>query len=121
MRDSLAGLRVLVVEDEAMVALLLEEYIEEIGCTVVGPVAQVDPALAKLAESLVDAAVLDVNLQGSWSYPIADALAARGLPFLFITGYGKAGLDPAYRDRPLMQKPFTQDGLEAALKRLVCG
>jgi len=92
--------------------------IGDIGCTVIGPAAQIADALAIIERVPVDAAVLDVNLNGSTSYRIADALAARRLPFLFITGYGEAGLEPAYRGHPVVQKPFTTEVLQQALKEL---
>jgi len=116
---ALAGRRILIVEDEAMVAMLIEDIVEEIGCTIVGPAARVAQALAVLEAGGVDAAVLDVNLNGEMSYPIADALAARGLPYVFVTGYGHAGLKPEYRDRPVIQKPFTRTSLERAIEGMV--
>ncbi|MBU3076415.1 response regulator [Sphingomonas quercus] len=109
------GRRILVVEDEAVVAMLLEDMLIDLGCEIVGPVANVEQALAVLDAETVDAAVLDVNLNGQPSYRIADALADRGRPFLFITGYGEAGLDDGYRQRPVVQKPFTRERLAQAL------
>jgi len=100
-----------------MVAMLLEDMLDDLGCTVVGPVARVEAALALLEEVEVHGALLDVNLDGQRSYRIADALAARGRPFIFITGYGESGLDPGYCDRPVMQKPFTRESLQQALTR----
>jgi CheY-like chemotaxis protein len=117
--SALAGCRVLIVEDEAIVAMLIEDIIEEIGCSIVGPAAHVTQALAVLAADEIDGAVLDVNLAGEWSYPIADALAARGVPYVFVTGYGQAGLDAAYRDHPVVQKPFTRATLERALESVM--
>src|SRR6202045_5470871 len=87
MTSPLSGRRVLVVEDETMVAWLLEDMLADLGCAVVGPAAHVNQALAMLDAEAIDAAVLDVNLQGQKSYPIADAIAARGVPFAFSTGY----------------------------------
>ena len=113
------GLRILIVEDEGMVAMLLEEIVDELGYTVVGPVAHVAPALELLEAEEIDGALLDVNLVGERSYPIADALDERGRPYVFITGYGLAGLDEAYRDRPVLQKPFTRDRLEQALTQWI--
>jgi CheY-like chemotaxis protein len=109
------GLRILIVEDESMVAMLLEEIVDELGYTVVGPVARVAPALELLDAGEIDGALLDVNLDGERSYPIADALDQLGRPYVFCTGYGLAGLDEAYRDRPVLQKPFTRDRLEQVL------
>jgi len=125
MASTLAGHRILVVEDEAIIAMLLEDIMEEIGCAIVGPVAKVAQALAALDAGPVDGAVLDVNLSGEWSYPIADALAARGVPYVFVTGYGQAGLAVDYQDHPVVQKPFTRTsierGLEGAMARVSNG
>lgn len=117
--DDLAGRRILVVEDEAMIAMLLEDILDELGCAVVGPVARADQALTAIEAESLDGAVLDVNLNGEPSYEVADALAARGVPFMFITGYGEAGLKDGYRHHPVMQKPFTRDDLDRALRGLV--
>lgn len=119
MASTLAGLRILIVEDEAMVAMLLEDIVEDIGCRIVGPVAKVVHALAILANGEVDGAILDVNLAGEWSYPIADALAAQGIPYIFVTGYGEAGIDAAYRCRSVVQKPFTRASLERVLEKAI--
>jgi len=113
--------RILVVEDECLVAMLLEDFIAELGYTVVATAARIDDALRRLEAGGIDAALLDVNLDGERSYPIAEALAARGLPFVFVTGYGAAGIEPAFRDRPVVQKPFTQDSLRQALAKLSFG
>ncbi len=113
--SGLAGLRVLVVEDEAAIALLLEDMLLDLGCEVLGPVGRLPDAL-KLAEAdAIDVAILDVNLAGVAIYPVADALRLRGVPFLFSTGYGAGGIDAAFRDSPVLQKPFSQDDLEAKL------
>lgn len=117
--DSLAGQRILIVEDEAMISMLIEDIIEELGCRVVGPAARVEHALTVLETNEVDGAVLDINLDGQLSYRIADALAQRNLPFLFVTGYGEAGVDAAYRDRSVVQKPFTGEALGRALRALM--
>ena len=115
MAVELSGLRILVVEDEAMIAMLIEDQLDELGCIVATQAASVSEGLAAVAATPVDAAVLDVNLRGEFSYVIADALAARHVPYLFITGYGQCGLDPAYQDRPVLQKPFMTDRLGEAL------
>ena len=107
--------RILVVEDEAMVAMLIEDILDELGYATVGPAARVAEALQILDSEAIDGALLDVNLLGETSYDIADALARRGCPFIFTTGYGEAGLEEAYRDRPVLQKPFTRDRLAEAL------
>jgi CheY-like chemotaxis protein len=114
-REDLGGLRVLVVEDEALVALQLEDMLSDLGCAVVGPAARVGQALELLRAQKVDAAVLDLNVAGELVYPVADALASQGIPFLFATGYGAAGLTEGYRSRPVLQKPFLLTELRKAM------
>jgi CheY-like chemotaxis protein len=119
--SQLAGVRVLVVEDEAMVAMLIEDALLELGCLVIGPAASVSAALQLLDAEAVDAAVLDVNLGGEKVFPVADRLADRGLPFLFSTGYGTAGIAGDHLHRPVLQKPYSPEKLgevlSAALRR----
>lgn len=117
----LAGLRILVVEDETVVSMLLEDMLAELGCEVVGPAARLGRALELAKTGAFDLAVLDVNLAGEEVYPVADALAVRGLPFVFATGYGKGGVRGAYRDRPTVQKPFQQPHLRRALADALAG
>jgi CheY-like chemotaxis protein len=111
----LKGLRVLVVEDEALVALQLEDMLHELGCSIVGPASRVGQALALLGGQPVDAAVLDLNVAGELVYPVADVLASRSLPYIFATGYGASGLTEPYRSRPVLQKPFLQSQLRDAM------
>jgi CheY-like chemotaxis protein len=106
------GLRVLLVEDENLVAMLLEDMLAELGHSVVGPVARLKKALEMAQREAIDLAILDVNINGEQAYPVAEALAARGIPFVFSTGYGKRGLPLRYRDHPTLQKPFQQQDLE---------
>jgi len=115
----LAGSRVLLVEDETLVAMLLEDMIAELGGNVVGSASRVSRAL-EIAEDRsigLDLAVLDVNLGGEEVFPVASALAERGVPFAFSTGYGNAGLPEAWRSRPTLQKPFTQEQVTTVLSR----
>lgn len=105
--DPLSGLRVLVVEDETLVSMLLEDCLEDLGCQVAGVASDVGDGVAKASSLEIDAAVLDVNLGGQLSYPVAQALRLRGVPFVFVTGYGVAGLPEALRDVPVIAKPFT--------------
>lgn len=115
----LKGRRILVVEDEALVAMLVEDALLDAGATVLGPAATVAEALALLErEAPPDAAVLDLNLAGETSTPVADALAARGLPFVIATGYGASGLPPGHADVPVLAKPYDPDELTRVLGRL---
>ena len=114
-RATLSGCRVLVVEDEFLVALLLEDQLERLGCTI-GPTAStLAEAMDAAAAESFDVAVLDVNLNGEQSFPVAAALKARGTPFLFATGFGAAGIDPQFADAPVLQKPYTEVQLRSAL------
>ncbi len=115
----LKGLRVLVVEDEMLVSMLVEDMLSDFGCLVVGPAPDLDEAMALATTAEIDAALLDVNLAGKPIFPVADALKARGVPFAFASGYGQAGLAEAHRDAPVLQKPFRQSDLERALSSLV--
>ena len=102
-----------------MVAWLLEDMLADLGCAVVGPAARVNQALAMLDAEAIDAAVLDVNLNGQMSYPIADALAARGVPFVFSTGYNKDSLPNSYQSFLVLQKPFDRLKLGDTLAKLL--
>jgi CheY-like chemotaxis protein len=113
---SLNGRRILVVEDEMFVAMLVEDLLAELGCQVVGPAASVAQALQLLDGSDLDGALLDVNLGQEKVYPVAEALRRTQIPYVFVTGYGVAGLERAYRNDPTIQKPFDPDrfGLDVA-------
>ena len=117
--EDLAGRRIFIVEDESLIAMLIEDQLDELGCIPAGHVTCVEDALACLDSTELDAAVLDVNLAGQPSYPIAELLNARHVPFLFITGYGRAGLVPEFQDKPVLQKPFTSEALAQALTELL--
>ena len=116
-KGPLAGIRVLLVEDETLVAMLLEDMIADLGGTVTRSASRVARALEYAQDTSIefDLAVLDVNLAGEEAFPIATALAERGVPFAFSTGYGNAGLPDAWRARPTLQKPFTQDQVTSVL------
>lgn len=107
--------RILVVEDEAIVAMMLEDMLAELGYAVVGPVTRFERALELARGAAIDAAVLDVNLNGRDTYAVADALNARAIPFVFATGYGAKELAERFRGTPVTQKPFHRDDLERAL------
>lgn len=115
--EVLAGRRVLVVEDEVAISLLLEDMLIDAGCTVIGPAGRIAAALAHVEADKPDVAILDVNVAGQPIYPVVSALVERDVPFVFSTGYGVAGIDEAYRDRPVLQKPFSQSDLLRSLRR----
>jgi len=119
MDNSLSGKRVLVVEDEIMVSWLLEDMLANLGCVVIGPAVRVDQALAIIESEPLDAAVVDLNLNGQISYPVADALAARGVPFVFSSGYSQDRLLEKYRTFPALQKPFHRSELAEVLAKLL--
>ena len=108
--------RILVVEDELMIRMLLEDMLGELGYTVAAEAGRIDEALQAAKTADFDLAILDVNLDGEPVSPVADALAARGTPFVFATGYGERGLPEPYRDRPMLKKPFQMDGLKEMLQ-----
>ena len=109
--------RVLLVEDESLVAMLIEDMVLELGWDVVAVAARVDQALAIARTAPIDFAILDINLQGAKSFPVAEALRARSIPFVFATGYGQAGLENGYQSAPTLQKPFHRRDLERAISR----
>ena len=118
MTNALQGRRVLVIEDESLVAMLLETILDDMGCTVVGPASNIDDGLrAATTEGGLDAALLDVNVAGREVFPVAEALKARGVPFVFSTGYGEAGLPEHWRGNPTIQKPFTEGAIRDALMK----
>ena len=111
--------RILVVEDEPLIAMMLEDFLEVLGKEMAGQADTVADALALVEGGGIDAAILDVNLRGGEkSWAIADALAARGVPFVFATGGTQEGLNEDHRDRPTLPKPFTMDGVAKALDAL---
>ncbi|MDB5456918.1 MAG: response regulator receiver protein [Caulobacter sp.] len=118
MMKTLAALKVLVVEDEALVSMLVEDMLGDLGCVVVGPAAELDEALRLATTADIDAALLDVNLGGRPIFPVADALRARGVPFAFASGYGEAGLSDDHRGAAVLQKPFREADLRRVLEGL---
>ena len=113
--EPLQGLRVLVVEDETLVAMLVEEYLVDFGCVVALSARRVGKTLRALKELELDAAVLDVNVAGESVAPIAELLEQRNVPFIFASGYGVKGVDERWASRPVLQKPFSARELQAAL------
>ncbi len=112
---ALKGLHVLLVEDEALVAMLLENMLDDLGCTVVGPAARLEDAQALLDNEEIDAAVLDINLAGEKVFPVADRLDSNHVPFVFASGYGEAGLDQRHKAHKVLQKPYSMAALRQAL------
>ena len=110
------ALRILIVEDEMLVAMNIEDMLLDLGHEVAGLASRLEPALSLAREAAFDVAMLDVNLAGEASFPVADALRERGIPFLFATGYGIQGIAEDYRDAPVLQKPFRALDLEQALR-----
>ncbi len=121
-KANLAERRILVVEDDYFAMRDLCAGLERLDVTVVGPVPSVADALALVAaEPRIDVAVLDVNLRGEQVYPVADALAVRGVPYVFSTGYADDVIDPRYRHAPHCEKPVEMHKVEAALAAAIGG
>ena len=114
------GLKVFVVEDEALVALNLEDMLHELGCTVIGPAMRLERANRMVDQGLAaDAAILDVNIAGEMVHGLARRLAEQGLPIVFATGYGLAGLASEFQDYPVLQKPYTSEEVAHGLARAI--
>lgn len=117
---SLKGRNILVVEDEFILARGLKRALEDSGAVVLGPDASIEAALARIEnEQIVDLAVLDVNLHGEFSFPVADALASRKIPFIFVTGYDDAVTVNRYPDVPKCNKPFVIGNLLTTMHSLL--
>jgi len=108
--------RVLIVEDDVMIRMLIEDMLCDLGFAVAAEASKVHEALAAVDSTAFDVAILDVNLSGETTGPVAEALAARGTPFVFATGYGEHGLPDQFRDRPLLKKPFQIESLKRMLE-----
>jgi CheY-like chemotaxis protein len=115
----LAGTRVLVAEDELLVAMLIEDLLEDNGCHVIGPFGSLGDALAAADAATVDVAVLDVNLRGDKIYPVAERLASRGIPFFLLTGYGQDAIPAGHPDWQACAKPFKTEELIAMIAERV--
>ena len=113
------GRRILVVEDEFLIRMLLEDMLTDLGYELVGVAGRVDEATEMAKSKDFDLAILDVNLDGHDVYPVADLIAKRGVPFMFVTGYGGRGLPDSYRGRPTLQKPFQLDELKKMIGQLL--
>ena len=115
---TLSARRVMVVEDEALVALVLADHLTELGLSVVGPCSSVAEAKAVASKGGFEAAILDVNLGGELVYPVADLLSSRGIPFIFVTGYGRESIDRRFSNAPVLEKPVELKLLEEIFGRL---
>lgn len=119
---SLAGLRVLVVEDEMLVSLMIEELLGEHCCSVIGPFDRIAPALRAARSAQFDLALLDVNVAGEKVYPVAEMVARRGIPFLLLSGYGEAAVPPEHPDWQACAKPFrAKDLIRMLTERVAFG
>jgi len=115
----LKGRRVLVVEDDPMVAMLLVDMLDTIGCEIVAVASRLEDALEKAQCLSFDLAILDINLEGANTFHVAELLSTRGIGFVFATGYGKAHLPADLANAPLLQKPFLERDVARALRRAV--
>lgn len=112
----LAGLRILIVEDDALVALNLQEFVESLGCTVIGPTGRLAEALDVLDRVPIDGAMLDINLHGEMVYPLAERLAERQIPMLFCSGYAfTQAVPPKFQSYPQVAKPMVEHTLRTAM------
>jgi CheY-like chemotaxis protein len=109
--------RILLVEDEALIALMLEDMLEGMECAVTALAPRVPLGVSLAENGDFDLALLDVNVAGENIEPVADILAGRGIPFIFATGYGEAGVPLRYRERPVVAKPFRAEQLHSAIKK----
>ncbi len=119
MTGPLAGRRILVVEDEMLVLMSIEMALEDLGCTAISAAASVAEALALIARHSFDAAMIDVNLGGEKSYPVADTLTQHGIPFAFSTGYGDHNDRIDFDNRPMLRKPYSTADLLAVFEQLI--
>jgi len=117
-KSELAGKRVLLVEDEVMIALMFEDVLAELGCEVIGPVSRMAAAKTMIKTRHVDCALLDINLHGQPVYPLVELLTERSVPFAFVTGYGAGGVDEQFRQYPVLHKPFDSQGLKGMLVKM---
>jgi CheY-like chemotaxis protein len=108
--------RVLIVEDDVMIRMLIEDMLDELGYVATSQAAKIGDAMAAARNADIDLAILDINLSGDTTGPVAEVLASRNKPFIFATGYGEHVVPPQFRDRPLLKKPFQIDGLRRTLE-----
>lgn len=113
----LSSRRILIVEDEILILMMIEDMLTDLGCESIAVASKVDQAITLVEGQVFDAAMLDINLNGIASYPIADALTARGVPYFFSTGNGVKDMKEGYRDQDVLKKPFTFDQLSNMFSR----
>ena len=111
------GGSVFLVEDEAMIRMMVADMLEELGYSIVAETGEIEQALKLARTANFDIAILDVNVNGKLISPVAEVIEARNRPFIFATGYGTQGLPPEYRDRPALQKPFQMENLALMIER----
>jgi CheY-like chemotaxis protein len=118
-KEELPLARILIVEDEALIAMMLEEWVVELGHTPVGPVGNVAKALALINETVCDAAILDYNLGGETAGPISELLATRNVPFAFASGDHAVEIDERFRQRPMLPKPYVFESVHTVVLKLL--
>ena len=111
-------LNILLVDDNLLITMMVEEWLEELGCKVVGPVASVKAALSAIEAAVPDGAILDVSLGNEDCYPVADALVARGVPFAFATGHGATSIAERFKGVAVLDKPFQFEDVKALIEKL---
>jgi CheY-like chemotaxis protein len=118
MNKALEGCRILVVEDEALIAMMVEDTLMDAGAVVLGPASTLESAIAAVETGEApDIAAVDLNLRGKSAEPLVDLLHAKGIPFVLLTGYGESGIPSQHRNRPMVAKPFEPSNLVAVLAR----
>ncbi len=111
--------RILIVEDDPLIAMMVEDMLTDLGLTVIGPAGKLEEALALAASTTIDGALLDVHIHGGETFPLADLLSEKGIPFPFSTGSDGTSLPEKYRDTPTLLKPFMQEDVQQVLAELM--
>ena len=112
---SVSGKRLLLVEDEALVGMMMKDSLTELGFSVIGPFSRIADAMQAAREETFQAAILDINVKGEMIYDLADAIAARDIPLIFVTGYGSEAIEERFKTVPVLQKPVDRTALERVL------